>query len=259
MLLAQGCTTLPGPGYGPDLLTHEGILALGLVATAALTAAFFSYVYSLKRRPYLLLWTAGWSLLALHYLSPALQPWLLAAPWQTAIDQWLLAAAALLFFCAAQLYTQANPWVRQLAVAGALFIIWAASYHLRWVSVSPELGVAIVFFGAAWLFWQESRKQETMADRLLAAAFVVWGAMLTGALFAGRLSVQVTFDLRALTIIPQMFAAVLMVMALYEEEKRRVERNMLALSNLNLATSSFVGGEIQKMLAQARMRSPSPC
>ena len=43
----------------------------------------------------------------------------------------------------------------------------------------------------------------------------------------------------------------LMVMAVYEEERRRVERNMLALSNLNLATSSFVGGEIQKMLAQA--------
>src|SRR5437764_14467867 len=40
-------------------------------------------------------------------------------------------------------------------------------------------------------------------------------------------------------------------MALYEEEKRRIERNMLALSNLNLATSSFVGGEIQRMLAQA--------
>ncbi len=40
-------------------------------------------------------------------------------------------------------------------------------------------------------------------------------------------------------------------MAIYEEEKRRVERNMLALSNLNLATSSFVGGEIQRMLAQA--------
>ena len=42
-----------------------------------------------------------------------------------------------------------------------------------------------------------------------------------------------------------------MVMATYEEERRRVERNMLALSNLNLATSSFVGGEIQKMLSQA--------
>src|SRR5207245_5910820 len=48
-----------------------------------------------------------------------------------------------------------------------------------------------------------------------------------------------------------LFIAMLMVMALYEEEKRRVERNMLALSNLNLATSSFVGGEIQRMLSQA--------
>src|SRR5438045_5181604 len=50
---------------------------------------------------------------------------------------------------------------------------------------------------------------------------------------------------------PCAFVAMLMVMALYEEEKRRIERNMLALSNLNLATSSFVGGEIQRMLAQA--------
>jgi diguanylate cyclase (GGDEF)-like protein/putative nucleotidyltransferase with HDIG domain len=45
-----------------------------------------------------------------------------------------------------------------------------------------------------------------------------------------------------------------MVMAVYEEERRRVERNMLALSSLNLATSSFAGGEIQKMLAQALER-----
>ena len=45
-----------------------------------------------------------------------------------------------------------------------------------------------------------------------------------------------------------------MVMGLYEEEKRRVEQNMLALSNVNLATSSFVGPEIQQMLSQALER-----
>ena len=61
-------------------------------------------------------------------------------------------------------------------------------------------------------------------------------------------------DLLPLDLLPQFFAGVLMVMAVYEEERRRVERNMLALSNLNLATSSFVGGEIQKMLAQALER-----
>src|SRR5690349_18333939 len=54
-----------------------------------------------------------------------------------------------------------------------------------------------------------------------------------------------------LATVPCVFVAMLMVMALYEEEKRRIERNMLALSNLNLATSSFVGGEIQRMLSQA--------
>src|SRR5260221_14455933 len=54
-----------------------------------------------------------------------------------------------------------------------------------------------------------------------------------------------------ISALPATFAAMLMVMALYEEEKRRVERNMLALSNLNLATSSFVGGEIHRMLSQA--------
>ncbi len=45
-----------------------------------------------------------------------------------------------------------------------------------------------------------------------------------------------------------------MVMGLYEEEKRRVEHNMLALSNVNLATSGFAGPEIQKMLSHALER-----
>jgi len=233
------------------MMTHEGIVALGLVTTATLTAAFFASVYNAKRQLYLLLWAAGWSLLALHYLSPALEPWLGAAPWQGALNQWLLAAAALSFFCAAQLYTQASPWVRQLAGAGALFVVWAMSYHMRWVSVPPELGAALVFFGVAWVFWQENRKQETTADLLLSVSFLVWGLMLIGVLFLNQLSVSMTPDIRLLMIIPQLFSALLMVMALYEEDKRRVERNILALSNLNLATSSFVGGEIQRMLSQA--------
>src|SRR2546427_9460814 len=226
------------------------MIALGLLAAAAFTAAFFAYVYTLKRQLYLLLWTCGWSLVALSYLSLALEPWMAAAPWQTALDHWLLAAAALLFFCTAQLYAQARPWVRPLAAAGALFMVWAVRYHLHWVSVSPDLGVALVLLGAARVFWQAGRRQETMADLLLAAAFLVWGGMLVAPLFGGRPSSRLAAGLRLLAIIPQLFAAVLMVMALYEEEKRRVERNMLALSNLNLATSSFVGGETPHMRSQ---------
>jgi len=55
-------------------------------------------------------------------------------------------------------------------------------------------------------------------------------------------------------ILPQLFAAALMVMGLYEKKKRRVEHNMLALSNVNLATSGFVGPEIQQMLSHALER-----
>ena len=60
--------------------------------------------------------------------------------------------------------------------------------------------------------------------------------------------------LQPIVAVPAAIVAMLMVMAFYEEEKRRVERSMLALSNLNLATSSFMGGEIQRMLSQALER-----
>jgi len=69
--------------------------------------------------------------------------------------------------------------------------------------------------------------------------------------FQARLNVLRGVRLGPLMMLPELFACVLMVMAVYEEERRRVERNMLALSSLNLATSSFIGGEIQKTLSQA--------
>jgi diguanylate cyclase (GGDEF)-like protein/putative nucleotidyltransferase with HDIG domain len=243
--------TFPGRNGATNVVSHDTVIDLVLLATAALTAAFFAYIYTLKRQLYLLLWTAGWSLVALYWLSPVLAAWVTLAPWQDALNQWVLALGALLFFCSAQVYAQSSPWVRRLAAAAALFVVWVVSYQLGWVSVPLYLGVAIVFFGTAWLLWQESRKQETFAEILLAVAFLVWGATLLAAGFWSHRGSNPPLEIRMLALVPRLMAAVAMVMALYEEEKRRVERNMLALSNLNLATSSFVGGEIQKMLSQA--------
>jgi len=70
-------------------------------------------------------------------------------------------------------------------------------------------------------------------------------------LFFGRSLSARGINWEPLSALPATFAAMLMVMALYEEEKRRIERNMLALSNLNLAASGFAGGEIHRMLSQA--------
>ncbi len=232
-------------------MTSESIIAITLLATSALTSGFFAYMHSLRRQAYLMLWSAGWCLLALHYLSPALEPWVSVAPWQSSVNEWLLAAAALLFFSTAQVYTNTEPWVRPQIAAGGVFALWSVAYYLHAVKISPQLGVAAVLAVIAWVFYQESQRHETFADLLLAASFLSWSAILIGELL---LSPRIANSLRALELLPQLFAAALMVMGLYEEEKRRVEQNMLALSNVNLATSSFVGPEIQQMLSQALER-----
>src|SRR5580692_11608100 len=232
-------------------MTSESIIAITLLAASALTSGFFAYMHSLRRQAYLMLWSAGWCLLALHYLSPALEPWTSVAPLQGAVNQWLLAGAALLFFSTAQVYTSSQPWVRPQIAAGGVFAVWSAAFYMHAIPVSPQLGVAVVLAGVAWLFYKVSQRHETFADLLLAGSFLSWSAILVGEMLLGS---RLAGSLGALEILPQLFAAALMVMGLYEEEKRRVEQNMLALSNVNLATSSFVGPEIQQMLSHALER-----
>ena len=233
------------------MMTSESIIAITLLAASALTSGFFAYMHSLRRQAYLMLWSAGWCLLALHYLSPALEPWMAVAPWQAAVNEWLLAAAALLFFSTAQVYTNTEPWVRPQIAAGGVFALWSAAYYLHVIAVSPQLGVAVVLAVIAWTFYQESQRHETFADLLLAGSFLSWSAIVIGELL---LRAHIASSLRAMELLPQLFAAALMVMGLYEEEKRRVEQNMLALSNVNLETSSFGGPEIQQMLSHALER-----
>jgi len=249
-------------------MTAEGIVALVLLFFSALTAGLFAYIYRLKRQTYLLLWTLGWTAHALHTVSPVVFNLLsLVSPDHQLVplagalgglNLWLLGVSALLFFCAARLYAQQKPRAQAPAVLAVLFGVWIVARQSGWLPgaayFSPYGGVALLFFVVGWVFWEESRRQESLADKFLSASFVTWGLMMLATVFRGAVGTVVPLDARVLTLIPQLFVAVVMVMALYEEEKRRVERNMLALSNLNLTTSSFAGGEIQKMLSQALER-----
>src|SRR5579864_7746438 len=223
-----------------------------MLTATALVAGFFAYIYSLKRQMYLLLWTAGWSLFALHYMGPALAQWVPSTSMQTALDRWLCVLAALFFFLGAQLYAQRKPWKVAAGLVALGLGAWSFSNALHlFNTVSVVIPSSLLFAAVAAVFWQESRRQETLADRLLAVSFVAWSVLQMAVFFFYRnLPMDVGID-SPIAAVPSAFVAMLMVMASYEEEKRRIERNMLALSNLNLATSSFVGGEIQRMLAQA--------
>src|SRR6267378_3574977 len=173
-------------------MTSQSIIAITLLIASALTSGFFAYMHSIRRQAYLVLWSAG---------------------------ECLLAAAALLFFSTARVYTEAPPLVRPQIAVGGVFVLWSAAFYLHAISISPQLGVAVVLFGVAWVFYEESRHQETFADLLLAISFLSWGAIIIGEVL---LPSRMADSLRALEILPQLFAAALMVMALYEEEKRRV-------------------------------------
>ena len=237
------------------MFNHEAIIATSLVIASLGAAAFFAYIYNVKRQNYLLAWAGAWVLLSIHYI-PSLFDAIFGLPlgdrsWPAALNQLLLGGAAVLFLASARQYAQLPmPGWTATAAIGA-FAAWGVAYQFGVIQVAPYLGIALLMFVVSRTFWQESRKQDSTADRLLAIVFVLWGILLLGTVFRGTLGRFVGPEVRILVLLPQLFAAVLMVMALYEEEKRRVERNMLALSNLNLATSSFLGGEVQKMLGQA--------
>src|SRR5712672_2138622 len=222
-----------------------------MLAATSLVAGFFAYIYSLKRQPYLLLWTAGWTLFALHYLGAALAQWVPDTPLQTALDRWLYAMAAVFFFLGAQLYSQRKPWKFGAGVAAIVLGAWSVANALHLFGFTVVVPAALLFGAVAVLFWQESKRQETLADRLLGLSFMAWCILqLAVFVFLRNAPAELAID-SPISAVPSAFVAMLMVMALYEEEKRRIERNMLALSNLNLATSSFIGGEIQRMLSQA--------
>ncbi len=229
----------------------QGFIALGFLLATLMVGVFFAYIYSLKRQPYLLFWTAAWFLYALHLLPFAVSPWMKANPFLNAMNPGLFGIAGIAFFLGTQSYTRKKLWVGPAIGAASVLVIWAAADTFRVLPGSAVFPASVIYLAIAFLFWRESRQHETLADRLLALAFTTWGVL--------TISVQILPSARELpgqavlpiTVIPTAFVCMLLIMAIYEEEKRRVERNMLALSNLNLATSSFVGGEIQRMLAQA--------
>jgi diguanylate cyclase (GGDEF)-like protein/putative nucleotidyltransferase with HDIG domain len=230
---------------------QQSFIALALLAATSLVAAFFAYIYSIKRQSYLLLWTAGWAFLGIHDLTPAIAQWWPPSSLQNALDAWSFALTGVFFFLGAQVYAQRKPWTLPAVITGVTLMLWAGANAVNVIAYSAMIPTSLLFVGVGTIFWQESKRQETLADRLLAVGFVCWGILRLSFAFLQVTPESLGPAIRQVSAIPAALVAMLMVMALYEEEKRRIERNMLALSNLNLATSSFVGGEIQRMLSQA--------
>jgi diguanylate cyclase (GGDEF)-like protein/putative nucleotidyltransferase with HDIG domain len=229
----------------------QSLIAFGFLLVTILVGVFFFSIYSLKRQTYLLYWGVAWLFYAFHLLPEALSQWFPPNGFFEASSPALFAFAGVTFFLGTQVYTRQKPWFGLAAATAAILALWSVANALHILLVSAVMPASIIYVAVAALFWYESRNHETLADRLLAAAFAFWG-ILTFSVYGLRAArLFLGQSLQLITVIPMIFVCMLLLMAQYEEEKRRVERNMLALSNLNLATSSFVGAEIQRMLSQA--------
>ncbi len=221
---------------------------------ALLLASFFIFLYRRKRQSYLLAWAAAWFVMASSFLLRSVLPWIAPGPaqlWYRTFDEFLVGLSGLAFYWAARMYVRLSVPYRLLAVAAVLEAVWSGLHVRGIVNVPVGLGVALLFIVVGHTFWHEGRRQEARADILLGFTFLGWGLLFIVWVFQDRIPFLRGIDMLPLQLLPEMFTCVLMVMTVYEDERRRVERDMLALSNLNLATSSFVGAEIQKMLAQA--------
>jgi diguanylate cyclase (GGDEF)-like protein/putative nucleotidyltransferase with HDIG domain len=241
----------PLDGESVATLMHQSFISLALLIATTLVAGFFAYIYSIKRQTYLLLWTAAWTVFGLHYLGQALAQEVPFGAFENALDHWLYTLSGLLFFLGAQIYSQRKPWKILALILAVVLGLWAAANAINVIRISEVIPASMLYVAVAVVFWQESRRQETLADRLLGVSFASWGVLWVSLHFLNNAPELQGANINVVAAAPCAFVAMLMVMAIYEEEKRRIERNMLALSNLNLATSSFVGGEIQRMLSQA--------
>jgi len=234
---------------------HIGILSATILAVHALAAGFFTYLQKIKSRRYLRMWTIGWYLLVLHDVTIGPTYWLgastLAPTWLLVLSRALIAASGVAFFCAGRIYLNSRPWTPAAFLMGIWFGLYALSARYHHLSIAPELGMMIVYLSAALVFLQAARRRETHGDWALAAAFAGWALLPVIRMAFGPLSRPGGTDFTVVASFPSLLAAVVMVMVLYEDQRRRVQLNILALSNLNLTTSSFMGGEIQKTLVEA--------
>src|SRR5437867_13002606 len=106
---------------------HQSFISLALLIATTLVAGFFAYVHSIKRQVYLLLWTAGWAVFALHYVGPTLAPNSASTPLQSALNHWLFALSGVLSSLGAQLCSQRKAWKFPALIVCVVSAFWAAS------------------------------------------------------------------------------------------------------------------------------------
>ncbi len=234
---------------------HSGVISSSLLLVSALTAIFYTLLWK-QRREEILKWsTAAWYALMAKYGLPLAVIWFWPTNHGSSVEEgssrFFLAIGVVLLWVAVRKHLGRELRWSWAAGLCASFTLWIAAHFMSWISIPVYAGIAVLQFEIARLLWHEGRKRDSYAEPVLSVAFVVWALAILGSAFQIPIGGAFSPEMRLIIMIPQLFVALLLVMAVFEDEKRQIERNMLVLSNLSLAAAQVAGGETSKLLAQS--------
>src|SRR5258708_32690010 len=104
---------------------------------------------------------------------------------------------------------------------------WAVANALHLFGVTVVIPAALLFAAVAVIFWQESKRQETLGDRLLGLSFMAWCVLQLAVFFFLRgARADLGID-GPVTAVPSAFVGMVMEMTSDKGEKGRVGRERL--------------------------------
>ena len=246
-----------------------GLILPSLIA--AILFVVFAYLYRQSRAAYFRAWQLGWAcylfsyLMLIYYLTGnrgglvlycakalfSLVPLFIFASTRMMKDEFRLRWYDFALMAAALGWAALET---QLLISGP-GLASTAYLTLGNVRLPLELdfGVAALLGVCAYRFWRQAARLHSPAQMVLSAALGIWLVILVGRhlpFLAHRLPGSYANYLEPL---PQMVVGLAMVMALYENERREVQENLLALSTLEMDTSRILDAAdlepaLQKML-----------
>jgi len=138
----------------------QSIIAFALLLATLMVGAFLVHVYSLKRQMYLVLWAAGWGFYALHYLCPALSPWIGISSFLYSLNYGLFGLAGICFLLGTQLYTRTKLWLGPSIGAAVFILLWSAANAFQIFAVPSIIPSAVIYIIVGLLFWQASHPAD---------------------------------------------------------------------------------------------------
>lgn len=221
-------------------------------AVAFVFLVLLTYLQHQTREAQFHSWQMAWGLYLAHFFARVLFDGTRQRYWwlQTVAYCCIVLMATLLFVAGRRMRRNPGPRLNMaegfVLVMGLAWAFAATFPPLRRVMVPtlvvPEIGLALVLALAAVRYLSMGRSRGSLGYRVLAMALGFWSAFLA---FRQLMSFFPDLEQSALVVgtVPQVLLGLSMAMVIFEYERRMVQENALALSQMEVETERLLSPE----------------